>query len=196
MVQFIEEKEEWKPIKWNPIYLVSNYGRVKTIDHSVWCKANNSYSIRKGIMCKLSNNNSKKYWRVKIQINNKGKMFAVHRLVAEAFIPNPNNYPQVNHIDGDKNNNHISNLEWRTNSYNQKHAIDNGLKSRRIMSEHAALRKLSSVQVQFIREEYAKIDLSVRGNQANFMKKMQNKFGLKSPNTIFWIIKNKTSKFL
>lgn len=56
------------------------------------------------------------------------KHFTVHRLVAITFIPNPKNLPQINHKDGVKTNNHISNLEWCTSSHNVQHAFDNGLK--------------------------------------------------------------------
>lgn len=55
------------------------------------------------------------------------KSFYIHRLVAEKFIPNPENKPCINHIDGDKSNNHISNLEWVTYSENMQHASKNGL---------------------------------------------------------------------
>jgi hypothetical protein len=100
-------------------------GRVKTVDHPVWCKVNNSYSIRKGRFCVPTNNNSKGYWRVGIQINGKQKHFAIHRLVAKAFIPNPDNLPQINHIDGNKNNNCVSNLEWCTAKYNSNYGSRN-----------------------------------------------------------------------
>lgn len=194
MEQFIDEI--WKPIEENPVYLVSNYGRVRTIDHPVWCKVNNSYSIRKGRFCIPTNNNSKRYWRVGVQINNRQKHLAIHRLVAKAFIPNPNNLPQINHIDGDKNNNKVSNLEWCNNGYNQAHAWKNHLKNVTKMSEHSSLRKLTVEQVRFIKEEYNKVDTSIRGNKMNFARKMQTKFNLKSVSTILWIVNGGTNKHI
>ena len=67
------------------------------------------------------------YCHVTIQINKKGKRFRVHRLVAEAFIPNPENKPYVNHIDGNRMNNNINNLEWVTPQENTLHAVSTGL---------------------------------------------------------------------
>lgn len=58
---------------------------------------------------------------------NKYKLFKIHRAVAESFIPNPNNYPMINHIDGNKLNNYVDNLEWCTNQYNIQHAVQMGL---------------------------------------------------------------------
>jgi len=194
MEQFIDEI--WKPIEENPVYLVSNYGRVRTIDHPVWCRVNNSYSIRKGRFCTPTNNNSKRYWRVGVQINNRQKHLAIHRLVAKAFIPNPDNLPQINHIDGDKNNNKVSNLEWCNNGYNQFHAWKNNLKDVTKMSEHSSLRKLTVEQVRFIKEEYSKVDTSIRGNKMNFARKMQTKFNLKSVSTILWIVNGGTNKHI
>lgn len=63
------------------------------------------------------------YMRVKV----KGKEMFVHRLIAEMYIPNPNNYPIINHIDGNKLNNSVENLEWCTYSHNNKHACNSGL---------------------------------------------------------------------
>lgn len=68
-----------------------------------------------------------RYRCVRPSINGKQKSLYVHRLVAEAFIPNPHNFPQVNHIDGNPENNNVSNLEWCSASHNIKHAYETGL---------------------------------------------------------------------
>lgn len=64
---------------------------------------------------------SNEYQRVSIQINGKQKMILVHRLVAETFLPNPDNLPVVHHVDGNKHNNNVNNLQWVTVSENNKH---------------------------------------------------------------------------
>lgn len=196
MVQL--ENEIWKPTHVNPYYLISNKGRIRNLDRPIWCKVNNSYSIRKGKMLKANNQNSKKYWRIKIpKVNDttKGKMYSIHRLVALTFIPNPHNLPQINHIDGNKDNNCVENLEWCDNSYNQKHAIAHGLKNREKMSAHSSFRKLTEDQVAFIKKQYSETDFKKVGSKALFNKCMAELFHLKSPNTISWIIMGGTNKF-
>ena len=71
----------------------------------------------------LGQPNGKGYLRVSIS----GKLMFIHRLVAEKYIPNPNNYEQVNHKDGNKLNNNVDNLEWVTNQQNRNHAVENEL---------------------------------------------------------------------
>jgi hypothetical protein len=79
------------------------------------------------------------------------KHISIHRAVALLYVPNPNNLPQVNHIDGDKLNNHYTNLEWVTNKQNRIHAIENGLMKVGTDYEHT---KLSEDDVKYIRENY------------------------------------------
>ena len=89
--------------------------------------------------------NTKGYLRVMID----GKNIFVHRLVAEKYVPNPENKPQVNHIDGNKLNNNYKNLEWVTNQENRNHAIKNGLHT---MGDKCSWSKLNSDKVKFIRK--------------------------------------------
>ena len=78
----------------------------------------------------VPNINKKGYYSVTLNNNTLRKYFKVHRLVAMTFLPNPDNKPQVNHIDGNKANNSLSNLEWVTGSENVRHAVESGLRDK------------------------------------------------------------------
>ena len=102
-------KEIWKPIEgYNGLYQVSNMGRVKSLGNN---------KTRKEKILKL---HSDKDGYLKVQLHKEGKKknYLIHRLVAQAFIDNPNNLPQVNHKDEDKTNNCAENLEYCDSSYN------------------------------------------------------------------------------
>lgn len=100
----------WKKIKNHSNYSVSDEGFVRN---------DKTGKILKPVPTKNG------YLRVGLN----GKLYRVHRLVADAYISNPDNYEQINHIDGDKTNNRVSNLEWCTCSQNIIHAYKNGLKT-------------------------------------------------------------------
>lgn len=88
-------------------------------------KCGNIYSdYTKRLLTPVLGNNG--YMKVTLRHNKKSYTPSIHRIVAEAFIPNPNNLPIVNHIDCDKTNNHVDNLEWCTQQYNTIHAYSNG----------------------------------------------------------------------
>ena len=116
--------EIWKSIKgYESIYEVSSKGRVRSLDRvsrNGFVKTN-----LKGKMLSISN--SGRYSTVGLSKDSKTKKFKVHRLVAIAFIPNPENKPEVNHKFQPKTNNSLSNLEWNTKAENAKHACDTGL---------------------------------------------------------------------
>jgi len=80
---------------------------------------------------------TKKYLGLNLHIDGKQTNVMYHRLIAEAFIPNPNNLPQVNHIDGNLLNNSLDNLEWVSASYNNIHAITNGLRPCKLNQQKA-----------------------------------------------------------
>ena len=114
--------EIWKYIEgYEGKYQVSNTGKIRSL-----CYHDGGHGVRRPKLMKPGTDESG-YYRCALSKNNELRTFKVHRLVAKAFIPNPSNKPQVNHIDGNKKNNYVSNLEWVTSSENQIHAWKNGL---------------------------------------------------------------------
>ena len=108
-------EEIWKPIKgYELLYEVSNFGRVKSLR-----KTNNQYSEH---VTHGSSDGKHGYLKVKLKNETGNKTFQVHRLVAEAFIHNPDNFPQVNHKDENKKNNCVDNLEWCNQQYNNEYS--------------------------------------------------------------------------
>lgn len=112
--------EKFKLIEGYDHYLVSTWGKIYRIDKAFQVENDYQHMTRK--LSELSTEEtSKGYLRVYLSKNGKRKHHKVHRLVAQAFIPNPENKPQINHIDGNKQNNSITNLEWVTDAENKEH---------------------------------------------------------------------------
>jgi hypothetical protein len=138
------ENMQWKSIQgYDGYYEVSDSGLVRSLDRDVMDKKGISHHLS-GKMMKLSklkqrNNSDNAYLVVNLRKNGASYVAMVHRLVATAFIPNPNNYPTVNHKDGDKTNNSVDNLEWASYSENNIHAITHKLRQPRgnpILQKH------------------------------------------------------------
>ena len=162
-------EEIWKDIKgFEGLYQVSNMGRVKSLRRNIILK---SRITRNG------------YERVNLSANNIPKLYSVHRLVANAFISNPDNLPQVNHKDENRTNNHVDNLEWCTQEYNQNYGTINIRKSQKQLND----KNKSKVVLQytldgtFIKEWKSTMDVQrnlgfahthisecCRGKQANY----------------------------
>lgn len=116
----------WKDIEgFEGLYQISNLGRVKSLSRMKKSKHGTMYMIKEKFLIHRKD----KYGYFKLILSNNGKQFNKfsHRLVAESFIPNINNKPCVNHIDGNKQNNSVENLEWCTNKENTQHALKTGL---------------------------------------------------------------------
>lgn len=110
-------EEIWKPIEgYEGLYEVSNLGRVKSFAIP---------AMKQGKILK-PNKKSNGYMRIILCKNGVHKFVYIHRLVAEAFVPNPENKPCVNHIDNERANNHADNLEWCTQKENVRHAAKQG----------------------------------------------------------------------
>lgn len=162
--------EIWKDIpSVKGLYQASNLGRIKSLRRK-------TAKILKPTESKVRK--KKGYFNVEIL----GKTQNIHKLIAEAFIPNPNNFNQINHIDGDKHNNKAENLEWCTNKENHSKAGKMGLKAR---GERQGLSKLTDADVYTIKLTYPQMSLSQLAKKFNVSK-----------STIWYIVSGKTWKHI
>lgn len=113
-------KEIWKDIKYfENVYQISNLGRIKSLPK----KRNSKFNNKEIILKQFKNTNG--YLQIDLWKNNKRKHILVHKLVAQTFIENSNNYPFINHKDENKQNNCVDNLEWCTAKYNANYGTRN-----------------------------------------------------------------------
>lgn len=118
--------EEWKDIAGFPGYQISNYGRIRT-KGKVTSNARYARRVWKARIMRQKLRANDGYLQINLWNEEGAKTFLVHRLVADAFLDDPGEAMTVNHKDGNKQNNNISNLEWMTLADNIRHGMDNGL---------------------------------------------------------------------
>lgn len=165
--------EIWKPIEsLGGKYEISNFGRIR----GIWS----------GKILKLSKNNAGYYYARVHKGNNKNITIYIHKMVALAFIPNPENKLVINHIDGDKTNNVVENLEWVTHQENTLHAMKLGLMN--VRGENHPSAKLTEKDVKEIRSIYKK------GSREFGLGSLGKRFGVKK-SVIYNIIHYRTWKF-
>ncbi len=130
--------EEWKIIEipeFQGNYEVSTLGRIRTIPHL--CRDRFGRERWIGGHIKATRINPKGYKMINVRYENKHYTFRVHRIVAETFLPNPDNLPEINHKDEDKTNNSVNNLEWCTHQYNSAY----GTRGKRIGLKNSVAQK-------------------------------------------------------
>lgn len=159
--------EIWKSVVgYEGNYEVSNFGNVKSVDRYVTGINNGSYFFKAKRLKPAKSRDG--YMQVGLSLNSKSCSYTVHSLVAKSFIPNPENKATVNHKDGNKLNNNVSNLEWATKSEQTIHALNNGLRvmpnawEGKFGSKHGASKRVNQYDANgvFIREYGSIIEAS------------------------------------
>lgn len=179
-LEFSFSEEIWKPVVgYEGLYEVSNKGRVRSLNRKV--SNGHGFYIKEGRVLAISKTTTG-YWKVELKKSGeKRRSMKVHRLVAFAFIPNSENKPNINHIDGNPLNNNVENLEWCTQSENMLHANKVGLRKKRngfnfckekIISEYLSegktltyLSRKYKTNIKTISNYLKKNNIEVRGNK-------------------------------
>lgn len=126
------DNEEWRPVVGlEGLYEVSSWGRVRRCARERLRGNGHPYKVTQRVLAQVAAGHSRKYRGVGLKASGEGprvdsRVHLVHRMVAAAFLPNPDNLPEVNHRDLDKWNNFVGNLEWATEQANQAHAAKRG----------------------------------------------------------------------
>lgn len=158
--------EIWKPIiGYEGLYEVSNFGRIKSLPR-VWICGNKKSKRSKPETISRIHHNKQKYLQVWLSKEGIAKIYRVHRLVAQAFIPNTENKETVNHINGIKDDNRIENLEWNTLRENQDHATINNLRVFVNGENHGAsvLTEKNVLEIRAMSNFYTKMDIARKFN--------------------------------
>ena len=173
----MKQPEEWKPIPgYEGKYEISNWGRVRS----------NSQKSKGRILVPVPQQSG--YYRVNLYKDSKVKTPTIHRIVAEVFLSNPNNYPEVNHKDEDKGNNYVENLEWCTHAYNSSY----GTRVQRAAEKYSKSVVQLDKRGNFI-DEYKSTQeaSSVTGiAQPSICKCCNHKYGYRSPGGFVFMYKD------
>lgn len=176
-----------KPETTEAVVYVSNCGVVKCGSYKHWNEKNQGYSVRKERVVKQTYNRGKqvgepswrkeKYGKGYANVNIRGKHYSVHRLVALAWIPNPEGKEQVNHLNGIRDDNRVENLQWCTNEENRAHAA-------KFLDRN--VRKGSDVTTSKLTEDDVKEIRALISDGKMYQKDIAKKYGV-APSTITWI---------
>lgn len=181
-------EEVWKDIKdYEGLYQVSNFGRVRSVDRYVNYKnIKNKKRLMKGQIINLNKDN-RGYFVVTLSKNNERKNYSVHRLVAEAFIPNPDNLPTVDHINRIRTDNRVDNLRWADYKLQQ----DNADRKKQAKALSKPVQQYTKDMV--LVAEYPSANEAERQtgiHHSNIINCCSNKYGFKSAGGYIWKYKN------
>ena len=175
-------REEWRPVVgYEGLYEVSNTGNVKSLERTVWDSVRGYYRTIPERILKVGKTTNG-YLHVQLYKDGKGKWYLVHRLVAVAFIGNPNNLLVINHKNEIKSDNRVSNLEWCSHSYNNSYN-DKGKKIGEKNSKPViGINKVSNLILEFSSAHEAERKLGI--NNSSIIKCCKGK--AKSAGNFYW----------